>query len=231
MAKQLLLNIKLNDQSHFENFYFKKNALVIHTLKNFFHASENFIYLWGKTGVGKTHLLQACCHTYQRKNRPIIYLPLKNYHMFSPDILKGLDQVDLVCLDDVDMVSEQPMWAESLFHCYNTLQQHGKKFIISATTPPKHLICALEDLKSRYMQGLILSLHELSDTEKFEAIKIRIKNRGLIMGDDAITFLIHHHTRNLKSLLHILDQLEEASLRQQRRLTIPFIKNWLGENG
>jgi DnaA family protein len=150
--------------------------------------------------------------------------------MFSPDILKGLEQIDLVCLDDVDAVSTKPKWAESLFHCYNTLQQHNKKFIVSATTPPKHLACTLADLKSRYMQGLILALQELSDTEKFETIKIRMKNRGLIVNDDVIKFLIYHLDRNLKVLFQILDQLEEASLQQKRRLTIPFIKTWLNQS-
>ena len=227
MVKQLLLNIKLNDQSHFENFYFTENALAVHTLKRFFKAQENFIYLWGAKGVGKTHLLQACCHTYQRKNRPIIYIPLKQHDTFSPAILKGLDRVDLVCLDDVDAVLTQTSWTESLFHCYNTLQQCGKKFIISASMPPKHLPCILADLKSRYMQGLILSLQELTDIEKFKAIKMRVKNRGLIIHDDVITFLMNHYPRNLKALFHALDRLEETSLRQQRRITIPFIKLWL----
>jgi len=227
MAKQLLLNIKLNDQSHFENFYFTENALAVHTLKRFIHIKENFIYLWGKEGVGKTHLLQACCHDYQLKNRPIIYIPLKQHRTFSPEILKGLDQVDLVCLDDVDAILTQPSWEESLFHCYNALQQTDKKLIISASTPPKHLPCMLADLKSRYMQGLILSLQELTDTEKFQAIHMRIKNRGLVVNDDVITFLMNHYPRNLKALFYALDRLEEASLRQQRRLTIPFIKRWL----
>lgn len=227
MAKQLLLNIKLNDQSHFENFYFTENALAVHTLKHFSHMQESFIYLCGKKGVGKTHLLQACCHEYQLKSCPIIYVPLKQHSTFSPDILKGLDHVDLVCLDDVDAILTQPAWEEALFHCYNTLQQSEKKLIISAGILPKHLSCILPDLKSRYMQGLILSLQELTDTEKFIAVHMRIKNRGLIVNDDVITFLMNHYPRNLKALFHALDQLEEASLRQQRRLTIPFIKRWL----
>ena len=227
MVKQLLLNINLNDQSNFENFYFTENALAVNTLKRFIHMQENFIYLWCQQGVGKTHLLQACCHRYQLKNRPMMYIPLKQHHNFSSDILKGLDQVDLVCLDDVDAALTQTAWAESLFHCYNALHQSDKKLIVSAQTPPKHLCCTLLDLKSRYMQGLILSLQPLTDIEKFKAIHMRIKNRGLVINDDAIMFLIHHYPRNLKALFHALDDLEEASLRQQRRLTIPFIKRWL----
>ena len=229
MAKQLLLNIKLSDQSRFENFYFTENALTVHTLKRFIDIQENFIYLWGKKGVGKTHLLQACCHDYQLKDRPIIYIPLKEYSTFTPEILKGLDQVDLVCLDDVDAILTQPKWEESIFYCYNTLQQSDKKLIVSASIPPKQLSCLLADLKSRYMQGLTLSLQELTDIEKFEAIHMRIKNRGLVVNDGVITFLINHYPRNLKALFIALDRLEEASLRQQRRLTIPFIKHWLAK--
>lgn len=227
MAKQLLLNIKLDDQARFENFYATENALAFHTLKRFSNMSENFLYLWGNNGVGKTHLLQACCHAYQRQHQPMIYIPLKYHTKFSPNILKGLEQTDLICLDDIDTVSTDKTWAESLFHCYNTLQQCGKKLIISAVQPPKHLSCVLADLKSRYMQGLTLTLSELTDIEKMQVVKMRVKNRGLVIHDDALAFLMNHYPRNLKTLFHALNRLEEASLIQQRRITIPFIKKWL----
>jgi DnaA family protein len=227
MAKQLLLNIKLNDHAHFENFYFTENALTVHTLKKLSHLKENFIYLWGQKSVGKTHLLQACCHTYQNHHSPIIYIPLKQHRSFSLEILKGLHHIDLVCLDDVDVVSTDIHWAEALFHCYNSVQQYGKKLIVSASASPKQLPCVLPDLQSRYNHGLTLTLEDLSDIEKIQAIQMRIKNRGLVIHKDVVTFLINHYPRDLKALFNALDQLEEISLRQQRRITIPLIKKWL----
>jgi DnaA family protein len=227
MTKQLLLNIHLHDHAHFENFYFTKNALAVHTLKRLPVLEEYFIYLWGSHGVGKTHLLQACCHEYQKNQASMIYLPLKQYQKFSPDMLTGLDQVDLICLDDVDHVLSDASWTETLFHCYNNLQQYKKKLIVSAAAPPKQLSYILPDLQSRYMQGITLTLKELTDSEKIYAIRMRAKNRGLILPEPAAEFLMRRCPRNLKALFHMMHTLEEASLREQRRITIPFIKKLL----
>jgi len=227
-AEQLPLNLQLNDDATFENFCAGENTLALSELKTFHQQRENFIYLWGKFAVGKTHLLQACCHAYQHLNLSTIYIPLKHHEQFRPSILEGLENLDLICLDDIDAVLRQPTWEEALFHCYNKLQQKDRQLIITASKPPQYLTYQIPDLKSRLSQGLILKLEELADAQKLEALTARAKNRGLTLNNEVGLFLMRRYPRNMQSLFDALDHLDRISLAEQRRLTIPFVKNALG---
>ncbi|OGT97061.1 MAG: hypothetical protein A2298_00545 [Gammaproteobacteria bacterium RIFOXYB2_FULL_38_6] len=75
---------------------------------------------------------------------------------------------------------------------------------------------------------MTLKLEELTDDQKLEALKIRAKNRGLILNSEAGLFLMHHYPRHMQTLFDALNHLDHVSLAEQRRLTVPFIKKVLG---
>src|SRR5688572_23351746 len=96
---QLPLSLKLHDDALFDNFFMKDNVPTVHQLHLFLQGqSERFIFCYGESGVGKTHLLQACCHRMSEQTGGVFYLPLKNYAMLSPIIFDDLEKQTLVCL-------------------------------------------------------------------------------------------------------------------------------------
>jgi len=228
MISQLPLNIQLNDIATFENYYSTDNEAVVIHIKNMF-ASHNqpFIYLWGQEGVGKTHLLQACCHFAQHLELSACYLPLGDHGQWQPELLDNFDQFDLVCLDDIEQIAAKPTWERACFNLFNQLRAADKRLLISAKHLPQQLGLKLEDLISRLTWGLSLRLQPLTDEAKLAALQLRAKNRGLGLSDEVARFLLLRCPRDMQSLFATLEKLDQASLAAKRRLTIPFVKEIL----
>lgn len=222
---QLPLSLNLRDDAIFDNFFAGSNALVIDVLKSFIvRETEQFIYCYGESGSGRTHLLQACCHLANQNEKTIFYLPLSQYVDFSPEILQALEQFQIVCIDDVDAVVGNRAWEEALFHFYNRARDQKTTLLVSAACAPKQLTCVLPDLQSRLAWGLTLEIKNLTDDEKIGVLQLRATFRGFQLSDDVAGYLIHHCSRNMRDLFSLLEKLDHASLIAKRKITIPFVK-------
>lgn len=222
---QLPLNVNLRDEALFDNFFIGQNAQLIHALKNCItQRDEQFIYCYGESGVGRTHVLQSCCHLAGEHNKTVFYLPLSLHADFSPAIFDALEQQEFVCIDDVDAIAGDAAWEEALFYFYNRARDCGVSLIVSAQHPPQQLHCVLKDLQSRLAWGLTIEIKNLNDDEKMQALIMRASLRGLHLSDDVANYLIHHYSRHMRDLFIFLEKLDHASLIAKRKLTVPFIK-------
>ncbi|RYZ86079.1 MAG: DnaA regulatory inactivator Hda, partial [Moraxellaceae bacterium] len=102
--QQLSLGVSLNDDATFENFYAPpttSNAQILLALRlQIETANEPFIFLWGASGSGLTHLLQGACHHAQTFNKSFQYFPLRDLAGYAPhELFIGLEDLDLVVLD------------------------------------------------------------------------------------------------------------------------------------
>jgi DnaA family protein len=221
-AYQIPLQIKLSDAATFENYVVGDNAEIVRILQA---ATEPYLYLWSAKATGKTHLLQALCHLHGPGQA--IYLPLKEMVQQRAEILEGLEQFALVCLDDVQYIAGHSEWELSLFHLYNRLREKGGHLCITSNAPPNQLQVELADLVSRLNWGPVFQLQPLNDQDKVKAMQLRATQRGFQLPDEVANYLLNHYPRDLPNLFSILDKLDVASLQAQRRLTIPFVKQWL----
>ena len=94
--------------------------------------------------------------------------------------------------------------------------------------PAQQLPIVLPDLLSRLQSGLLYQLVELDDEDKLLALQLRAKKRGLDLPDSVGEFILLRAERNLSTLMQILDELDHRSLQQQRKLTVPLVKETLG---
>tara|TARA_R110002096_G_scaffold379_5_gene2306 strand:- start:2361 stop:3047 length:687 start_codon:yes stop_codon:yes gene_type:complete len=228
MLHQLPLPFKLQASFTFENFIPSDNQLVVDALSD---PSEPFIFLWGSQGSGKTHLLQACCLSQAQLGKTASYLPLKELLDLSPAILEGMAGVDLVCIDDIELAFGSADWEEALFNLFNQIRQAQGRLIVASNASPQHTHIGLNDLKSRLSSGLPLDLKPLSDSSTISALQVRAQQLGLELNHDVANYLITHFPRDLPNLWRIIDELDHASLSAQRKLTIPFLKSALSNNG
>lgn len=228
LSKQLPLGIALRDDCTLEGFYPGNNQEVLAMLARMVQKQgEQFIYMWGREGVGKSHLLQGACHA-AAKNSSALYIPLKTWlQTHSPQDLSGLERVELICIDDIDLAT-QSEWQEALFYLFNRLRALNHRLIVAATVAPKGLNCTLADLKSRLAWGITYPLHPLDDEALIGALQLRAKQRGLELSHEVGVFLLRRYARAMPQLYALLDHLDKASMAAQRRLTIPFIKSILG---
>ena len=231
MTIQLILPIQPPDANTFQNFYTSHtNAVLLDCLKNFsLKKGEPYIYIWGNSGAGCTHLLHACCHAAQEQGLSVAYLPLGTIKKTSsPEIFCGLEVVDMVCIDELESISEDTFWQESLFHFYNRLQEQMQYLLIAAKCVPQRVNMSLQDLVSRLTSGVLFQVQALNDSERLLALQQRARLRGLEFSDEVGQFLLLRLPRHSKTLFSVLEQLDRASLSLKRKLTIPLVKTILG---
>lgn len=228
-AKQLPLSIALRDDSTLETFYPGDNLQPLNQIKQSAQGGgEQFIYLWGREGVGRTHLLQGACHWAGRYGIAAVYVPLATLQPHDPAVLfEGLERLGLVCIDDIDSVCGKFAWEEALFYLFNRLRTANHRLMVGASCAPNSLSLTLADLRSRLAWGVTYQLHALNDDQLLAALQLRSRQRGLELSKEVGLFLIRRCARSMPHLYELLAQLDKASLAAQRRLTIPFVKSVL----
>lgn len=230
--QQLSLGISLNDDTTFANFYVPDthlNAQIVAALRAQIETSEElFIYLWGAPGCGLTHLLQAACHHAQMMGKTFQYFPLRDLAGYAPEeLFAELEVLDFIVLDALDEVVGRPEWELALFNLYNRLRDAGKLLLVAATQGPQELAIQLVDLKSRLQWGAVFHVRNLDDMDKQNALQLRARARGLELSDEVANYIIQRLPRDMNELFWQLNRLDHASLSEQRKLTIPFVKKVL----
>lgn len=224
MNNQLPLSLQAPENARFDNFIAGDNQQLIFSLEN---KQESLIFLWGENGSGKTHLLQALTDHYQENGLNALYMPLQIDDDFTPELLEGLEMMDLVCLDDIHTIMGHPGWEEALFHFFNKIRDNNGRLVLAADNSALNLNIALPDLKSRLTWGLTYQTKTLSDADKIKVLKLRAYQSGFEMTDEVANYLLKHASRELTALIKLLAKLDYESLVKQRKLTIPFIKSYL----
>jgi DnaA family protein len=225
MHPQIPLPFKPQDEFNFNNFIATGNELIVESLNTL--ESDFFIYIWGDNSTGKTHLLQATCQQQTQQGKTACYLPLKELHTLPSQILDGMDGINTICIDDIQLISSKKDWEESLFNVFNQIKQNGKHLIISSTQSPQQLDIQLNDLKSRLNSGLALNLAPLDDESTVRVLQNRALTLGLELNLDTANYMVTRLPRDLASLSLMLEKLDKACMVEQRKLTIPFLKNTL----
>jgi len=223
--KQLALPVRLRAEAIFESFSAGPNQEVVSALR----ASGNLpIWLWGARGSGKTHLLQAACAA--AGSAAAAYFPIGNLQDLPPEALHGFASRGLLCIDDVEAIAGDLRWEQALFELFNEALELRTRLIFAGAVPPSALQWALGDWRSRAAACIVYQLRELDDAGRLEALRLRALQRGLQLPPETADYLLRRMPRDLTSLLGLIDDLDEASLAAQRRLTIPFIRDALERN-
>lgn len=200
--RQLLLDIQPASLPTLDNFVVGRNAEALHSLQ--LAASGNtdarFIYLWGASGSGKSHLLIACA------------------------ALAKQSRVKLVCADDVHLLSNDAQI--ELFNTYNQLRDSGSVLIASGIAAPTQMNLR-DDLATRLAWGLVYQLHPLSDEEKAQALRTHATERGMRLPDEVVEYCLRHLRRDLPTLMATLDALDEWSLTEKKPVTVPMLRKLL----
>ena len=228
-TQQIALDFKLPDGKTLNNYFIceenKQALLTLHTTAS--GRGERLIYLWGEKGVGLTHLLQGCCHTANQKGLRTLYLSLKEISTLDIEVLEGLEKLYLVCIDGIESIAGNNKWEEAFFDFFNRMHDASKRLIITGNTPLPRLPLNLPDLLSRLKSGVVFQIHGLSDEAKIQALILRAKKRGLKLQQEVAKFLLRRCLRDMGSLFEALAKLDQASLEEKRKLTIPFVKEIL----
>lgn len=217
-----------NDET-FASFYPGNNHALLAALCLMLEQQQaGYIYFWSSSGAGRSHLLNAACATLSDQGEAVGYVPLDKRAYFVPEVLEGMEHLALVCIDNIECIAADHAWEMAIFNLYNRIQEIGNsRLLITGDRPPRQLNLQLPDLSSRLDWGQIYKLHALSDEDKLLALQHRARMRGFELPEDVGRFLLKRLEREMRALFITLNQLDNASIKAQRKLTIPFVKEIL----
>lgn len=216
--QQVLPHIRPQQIPSLDNFVVGGNGELLTLLTRCATGKETRpIYLWGSTGSGRSHLLQAVAHQ--------VGTTVLNANAIPGDFLPPDNS--LIVIDDIEQLAPEAQIA--LFRGFNDQHPRGLRLLLSGGRAPLHLPCR-EDLRTRIGQALIYEVKPLTDAEKASALLYHAAQRGMKIDDHIIEYLLRHGRRDLPSLMAVLDALDQQSLEQKRPVTLPLLREILQPN-
>src|SRR5207247_1698727 len=201
LMQQLLIQPAPPQPPTVENLSPGKNGAALKALREALEDGERFVFLWGPSGSGNTHLLRA----------------------FSEAAAAA--KLEAAAVDDVARLGEAEQIA--LFDLCNRLRVSGGALAASGEAPPARL-AVRADLRSRLASGIVLQLHALSDADKAAALHGHAAARGIALEGELIRYLLTHFDRDMGTQIAALDALDRYSLQRKRPITLPLLKEALG---
>jgi DnaA family protein len=221
--KQLVLDIGLATDPTLQNWEVGDNQALQQHIQEWLAGQASHVptYIYGASGCGKSHLLRAVAHDLQGQGLRVGWLDAARMHPqeFDPTW-------SAVLLDDV--------------HLYNAGLQHGAfNWLINAQTHTCRVLAAgdaapvqlalREDLRTRLGWGHVFYLQPLSESAQRAVLRRSAAERGLLLGDDVLDYMLKRWSRDLGSLMELLQQMDRYALQTRRSITIPLIKSMMDD--
>lgn len=230
LLKKFASTIPLNSNYTFENFVKGPSnsfayAIASAIAKEPGGNTNNPFFIWGGTGLGKTHLMQAIGH-YVLKHNPqksVCYITseafLNEYinaisNKAMESFRKRYRHIDLLLLDDVQFVGGKEQFQEEFFNTYNDLMTYGKQVVMTCDVPPKRLNGFEERLVTRFQQGIVIEIESPSYETRIAILKAKARNCRQTIPDDIFTFIgenIKSSVRAMEGALNLVVRFMDAN--------------------
>ena len=180
-------------------------------------------YLWGEPGSGKTHLLKAAVGALQQQGARVGWLDASSIE--PPEFNEAWSAV---ILDDCHLYTavQQQAAFNWFVNAVSSADGQPRGVLAAGSVPPADLLLR-DDLRSRLGWGHVYELHALSETERRGVLRAQADARGIFLSDEVISFVLSRFSRDLSSLMQLLDQLDGYALQTQRAITVPLVKAML----
>lgn len=206
---------RLNDKYSFDNF-------VIGGSNRFAHAAAvavaeapakayNPLFIYGESGLGKTHLLHAIGH-YAESLYPGIRVRYVSSEEFTNDFINSIAnnraslfqsryrEIDILLIDDIQFLQGKDSTQEAFFHTFNTLHDHNKQVVITSDVPPKHLTGFEDRMRSRFEWGLITDVQAPDLETRIAILRKKAQNDKLQVRDDVLEYIASKVSSNIREL-------------------------------
>ena len=224
--KQIALDIGLATAPAFSNFFAGPNQAALSHLQLWSGSplrSPVPTYLWGEPGSGKTHLLKAAVAALQTQGARVGWLDAS-----STEPLEFNDSWSAVILDDCHLYTA--VQQQAAFNWFVNAVSSGDgqpRGVLAAGSLPPADLQLRDDLRSRLGWGHVYELHALTEPERRGVLRAQADARGIFLSDEVISFVLSRFSRDLSSLMQLLDQLDGYALQTQRAVTVPLLKAML----
>lgn len=196
----------------------------------------NPLFIYGSTGHGKTHLIQAIGNHIKTTNpsKKVFYMTSEK---FGQDCMNALQtqkmsvfkdkyrKYDLLIMDDIQFFSEKQKFQEELFHLFNTLYDNNKQIIFSSDKHP-HFITGLEErLKSRFAAGMIIDIPAPDHESRMAILDRKAKSQNLALTPDILDFLAGSVAGNIRDLEGVVNTIIVHSELKGKEISLNDVRN------
>lgn len=225
---QLALELRLDSFADFESFEDEGNAVAVAHLRAV-AAGEATATAWlhGAPSSGKSHLLQATCRAAAANGSRAMYLALGAEPALPAGVLQGLEALDLIAIDDAERVAGHVEWDEALFALWNGIASSGASLLLASRRSPRDAGFALPDLASRACACFVYRIVPLDEAGRLHALLKHARQHGLELDAQAAGYLLQRIRRDMREVCAWLERLDRMALAEQRRVTIPLIRQAL----
>ncbi len=245
--KDLYINPEdnLNPRYHF-------NSFIVGTFNELAYAAAQAIidspgtkynpfFIYGGTGLGKTHLIQAVGNAVKDKypNKKVHYMTLEK---FATDFINSLQsnkansfkekyrKYDLLIIDDIQFIGKMEKIQEELFHTFNTFHENNKQIIFSSDKHPNYIPELADRLKSRFSAGMIVDISEPEYESRLAILKVKLRELNIDLGEDLIEYVAETVQGNIRELEGSLNLIVCQYRLKNKPLNLAEVKNLLKNN-
>jgi DnaA-homolog protein len=228
--KQIALDIALQNAPSLDHFLPGPNGAAIEHLKlwvgegrsaSAMHELRSPVptYLWGESACGKSYLLKAVREALRSQGGEVGWMDPSIHEPgpFNP-------QWSAILLDDVQSFSAVQQHAA--FN-YFVNAQTEQRWVLAAGNVPTADLPLRDDLRTRLGWGHVFALQVLTEPERRAVLRREADARGIFLSDDVMDFILARFSRDLNSLMQLLEQLDGYSLATKRAITVPLVKSML----
>jgi len=235
--------LTLNPRYTFENFVVGPSNRHAHAYSLAVAESPakvyNPLFIYGGVGLGKTHLLQAICHSVRKKS-PHLKICYLTSERFTNELIDGIqhhstaafrqkyrNSVDVLVIDDIHFIAGKESTQEEFFHTFNVLYDAHKQIIISSDRPPKEIANLQDRLVSRFSWGLTTDIQPPDLETRVAILKKKIEREPVSVPDDVIFFIAQLIKTNIRELEGALIRTIAYSLLEEKPIALDLVKEIL----
>lgn len=233
---------RLNPKYSFDNF-------VIGGSNRFAHAAAvavaeapakayNPLFIYGGSGLGKTHLLHAIGH-YAQVLYPGVRVRYVSSEEFTNDFINSIANnqgtqfhnryrnIDILLIDDIQFLQGKAETQEAFFHTFNTLHDHSKQVVITSDLPPKHLTGFEDRMRSRFEWGLITDIQAPDLETRIAILRKKAQSDRLQVSDEILEFIASKASANIRELEGTLIRVTAFASLNGQVVDMPLVQTVL----
>jgi chromosomal replication initiator protein len=201
----------------------------------------NPLFIYGDSGLGKTHLLHAIANELKRVSpeKKVLYTTCEN---FLNEFINSISQrngarfrlhyrnVDVLMIDDVQFLKDKMQMQEEFFHTFNELSAQNKQIVLTSDRPPKEIATLEDRLRTRFEGGMIVDVQPPSIETKIAILKRKALDRKCVLPDEVLEFLAQNSGHDVRTLEGRLTKVIFASKLHEEPITLQLARLALNES-
>lgn len=243
---QMHSSANLNLKYKFENFVIGENSKTAYAIAKLVaaHPAEKYnpLFIYGGSGLGKTHLMQAIGHyaMFNLSRTKVKYIKTQDYVNQYINNLRGKDKtdlmikfrqkfrnVDILLIDDIQFIESKTKCMEELFYTFETLQQLNKQIVITSDRLPKDIPTLPDRLRTRFEMGIVVDIKPPSLETRINILKKWADDLRLDIKDDVFDFIAQNFNNNVRELEGAFNKVTAIADIENADITLDFVQNVL----